>query len=95
MSGTTTAPAAPQAAPAQQQATSITTTGAVSLAAGAVGEVIVWVLGLWGLTAPPPGVATTMAALLMGAAHGIGKAFNWWVRRRWPDVPATTVTTGV
>lgn len=84
MSGTTTAP------PAPQQPTSITTTGAVSLAAGAVGEVIVWLLGLWGLTAPPPGVATTMAAMLMGAGHGVGKAFNWWVSRRWPDVQTTT-----
>lgn len=87
MSGTTTAPT-----PAPQP-TSITTTGAVSLAAGAVGEVIVWVLGLWGVTAPPPGVATTMAAMLMGAGHGVGKAFNWWVRRRWPDTaPITGVT---
>ena len=90
MSGTT-APAAP----ASQSALGPAGTSAVSLAAGGVGELISYLLSLAHVPAPPPGVATVMAAMLMGAGHGIGKAFNWWVRRRWPDVPATTVTTGV
>jgi uncharacterized membrane protein YdcZ (DUF606 family) len=45
---------------------------------------VTYVFSLTHLPALSVEQAGTIAALLMGAGHGIGKAFMWFINRRWP-----------
>lgn len=61
-------------------------TTASAISGAMLGGVIVWICGLFHIEAPPPDVAGTIGAVLLGGGHAVVN----WLSARFPIKPTVT-----